>query len=93
VHDICFVRFGTETPELCPFLKLLYPYRESLCLKLLQQFSSHLYFIFFMVFLISFDKVKIMGVYSSQSVIILYLINSDDEHLFRHLQFPYYMYM
>jgi len=23
VPDICFVRFGTEVPELCPFLKLL----------------------------------------------------------------------
>ena len=41
------MRFGTGVPELCPFLKLLYPYKESLCIKLLQQLS-HLYvFVFF----------------------------------------------
>ena len=62
VHDICFVRFGTGVPELYPFLKLVYPYRESLCLKLLQQFSCHLLNVF-MVYLISFDKVEI-GVYT-----------------------------
>ena len=42
VHDICVVRFVTGVPELCPFLKLLNPYKESLCIKLLQQLS-HLY--------------------------------------------------
>jgi len=39
VHDICVVRFVTGVPELCP---LLNPYKESLCIKLLQQLS-HLY--------------------------------------------------
>jgi len=29
VHDICFVRFGTVVSELCPFLKLSNPYKES----------------------------------------------------------------
>jgi len=23
VHDICFVRFGTEVPELCPFFEIV----------------------------------------------------------------------
>jgi len=46
VHDICFVKFGTRVPELCPFLKLLNPYKESLCIKLLQQ-SSLCFFCFF----------------------------------------------
>ena len=40
VHDICFVRFGTVVSELCPFLKLLNPYKESLCIKFLQQLSN-----------------------------------------------------
>ena len=44
MHDICFVRFDTGVPELCPFLKWLNPFKESLCIKLLQ--LSHLYGLF-----------------------------------------------
>ena len=42
MHDTCFVRFGTGVPELYLFLKLLNPYKESLCINRLQQLS-HLY--------------------------------------------------
>ena len=38
-HLFCEVR--QRVSIVMPFLKLLYPYRESLCLKLLPQFSSH----------------------------------------------------
>jgi len=63
------VRFGLGVPELGPFLKLLYPYRESLYLKLLLQLSSHLYdFSWFS--LIPLTKLR-QGKYSS--VIVLYL--------------------
>ena len=69
VNAICFVRFGLGVPELGPFLKLLYPYRESLYLKLLLQLSSHLYdFSWFS--LIPLTKLR-QGKYSS--VIVLYL--------------------
>ena len=44
MHDIRFVRFDTGVPELCPFLKWLNPFKESLCIKLLQ--LSHLYGLF-----------------------------------------------
>ena len=67
---ICFVRFGIGVPELCLFLKLFYPYRKSLYLKLLQQFSSHLNdFSWFSLFPLT--KLR-QGIYSS--VIGLYLI-------------------
>ena len=65
VHDIWFARFGLGVPELCPFLKLSYPYRESKFLKLLQQFSSHLYdFSWF-----SLDNVEIWDTHISDSSI------------------------
>ena len=37
-HLFCEVQY--RVPELCPFLKLLNPYKESLCIKLLQQLSN-----------------------------------------------------
>ena len=37
-HWFCEVQY--RVPELCPFLKLLNPYKESLCIKLLQQLSN-----------------------------------------------------
>ena len=50
-----------RVPELSPFSNSVYPYRESLCLKLVPQFSSHLNDIF-NVCLISFDNVVIGGI-------------------------------
>ena len=43
VNDIFVWRAGSRVAELCPFFKFLSnPYWDSLCLKLLPQFSSHL---------------------------------------------------
>ena len=54
MHVIGFAMFGLGVPELCPFLKLSYPYRENKFLKLHHLFSSHLYdFSWF-----SFDNVE-----------------------------------
>ena len=74
MHNICFVRFGTGVPEFCAFLNLkLVIHIEKVCVS---NFFNSLQVIFkkkYHSFLISFDK---MGVYSSQSVIVLYLIDS-----------------
>ena len=43
VNDIFLWRAGSRVAEICPFFKFLSnPYWDSLCLKLLPQFSSHL---------------------------------------------------
>jgi len=73
MHDICFVRFGTGVPELCPFFKI----GISIKRKFVSQTSSTVFKSSLkknMVFLWqSWDR----GVYSSQSVIVLYLIDSS----------------
>ena len=43
IHDMFVVKLGPVVLALCSFFDIfVYPSRESLCLKLLPQFSSHL---------------------------------------------------
>jgi len=65
VHDIWFARFG---PELCPFLKLSYPYRE-----LVSQNISNCFQVIFMIFHVFPLTTLRYGIYTS--VILPYLID------------------